>query len=163
MRKKTKTSVKGLKTVKLLEGAPHWLRESKAKGVQRKGLVYEKHVGDYLVAWLGEDRVLRGPWFEYEDASGKAWCQPDYIVLATEDEPMLIIEVKLSYRKGAKSKLRDLYEPVAKRVWKPKRGIPVKRIQVCKGLGKGFKEELIERKDVYTKDFRYAIWNVRKT
>lgn len=162
MAKRNRT-IRGLKWVKLLDGAPIWLPKQKVTGVMRKGLVYENRVGDYLKAWLGDDRVLHGPWLEFEDRHGKSWCQPDYVILSTEDDPMVIVEVKLTHKRGAKSKLKNLYAPACKKIWKPVRGKPPKMVQICKNLDKKFNEETIERRDLFVKDFSYAVWNMRKT
>tara|TARA_R110000744_G_scaffold11669_5_gene35382 strand:- start:15408 stop:15935 length:528 start_codon:yes stop_codon:yes gene_type:complete len=153
----------GLKWVSALDTKPPFARdvwEQKMKGKRRAGVVYEKKVADYLEI-MYPNRMRHGQWFHFEDDRGTGWCQTDILILPETDEPLVIIEVKLTHKPGAKHKLKSLYQPIVHKVWPSHRII---RVQVCKNLTKTFDDDKItDLADVFDPDFTldYATWCLR--
>lgn len=153
-------AVHGLKWAETLDTKPPFIHEGKVKGKFRAGLVYEKKVADYLEI-MYPNRIRHGQWFTFEDAKGKGWCQTDVLILPVKDEPLVIVEVKLTHKPGAKHKLKSLYQPIVCSIWPDHKVI---RVQVCKNLTKAFADELIDdMEDVFHPDFKsdYVTWNLR--
>jgi hypothetical protein len=57
-----------------------------------------------------------GPWFQFSDAKGTRWCQPDGIIVRPED--ILIVEFKYQHTPDAWAQLRLLYQPVCELVFR---------------------------------------------
>ncbi len=159
-KQRRRRAVHDLKWASTLDTKPPFIKEDKAKGKRRAGLVYERKVANYLEA-LYPERVRHGQWFTFEDKRGKGWCQTDILVMPEDTEPLVIVEVKLTYKPGAKHKLKSFYQPVVRNVWPVPRII---RVQVCKNLTKTFADDTITDLDeVFDPDFQldYAAWNLR--
>lgn len=126
----------------MVEERPQWIPDnSRLKGTQRDGLVYESRVAKLLRALWGADNVLHNPWVSYEDKYGKGWCQPD-IVVSRESAPLLIIECKLTATHTAFKQLKNFYLPVVSKIYGMRRK-DIKLVQICKNLTPKFKDELI--------------------
>jgi len=122
----------------------------------QKGLNYEREVKDYLTeTFCGEVDIFLGPWIKYVEAPDYRWryAQPDVVMLNEHNPyyPFLVIgEVKLTWKPGAVRKLNNLYEPLCRKVWP---NIPVKKVQICKGIKKNCKvEEWHQLKDILSPD-----------
>lgn len=113
--------------------------------IQKKGLSYEKKVFEHIRRLSGSDSdVLHGRWIYYIDRNGPAYCQPDVLVIPhSPDDPILVIEVKLSYKKEAQRKLRTLYGPLVEHLHP---GRSVIRAQICSNI-KLTDEEILHRMD----------------
>lgn len=89
----------------------------KAKGsnpAAKAGLRYENRVAKQLAQHVTDKHFLRvehNPWFTFSDQFGTANCSPDFL-LFTEDNQVIIVEVKLTWVEVAIHKLNDLYHPV---------------------------------------------------
>lgn len=80
----------------------------------KRGLRYENRVGRELQRHVDRGRFVKlehNPWFTYTDKYGTDHCSPDFL-LWTEEEEVIIVEVKLSWVGMAMPKLLDLYCPV---------------------------------------------------
>jgi hypothetical protein len=76
-----------------------------------QGLRYENRLFKALARW--NMKAEHNPWFMYEARGYQPqFCCPD--ILLYHDLFLVVIEVKLTYRKEAEEKLRDLYVPVVK-------------------------------------------------
>lgn len=105
---------------------PSFIPRAKLKGLPARGIGYERKVGKSLKRIWTHTRS--GIWFEYFDANGKGWCQPDhYVVLARQ---ILLVECKLSEKDLAWDQMRWLYAPILEMHYK----LPVTRVQACKIL-----------------------------
>ena len=117
------------------KGRPPYLpppRKGRRKQSVYAGLVYEKNLSNYLTSLFGEDKVIHGPWIEYEDDQGYGVCQPDIVVLNEGEEASLLVEAKLTYTKrAARLKLKKLYLPLVQLVWPDREWIMV---QACKNI-----------------------------
>jgi hypothetical protein len=93
----------------------------------------------------GEDYdVHHGRWIYYIDSGGPSYCQPDIVCIPCDSSsPILLIEVKLSYKKEARRKLRSLYAPLIQYLH-PDHDIV--RIQVCQNI------RLTDEKDIHRMD-----------
>lgn len=143
-RSTTRRTVRGLRWANRLKARPSTIPEGKPKGRQRQGLIYEERVATLMAALYGEDKVIHGQWFEFEDTRGAGWCQTDVILLPEGERPLTIIECKLTATKGAGPKLMKVYAPVAKKAFGVKE---VCLIQVCKNLKRSFEGVLIDKLD----------------
>lgn len=75
--------------------------------IQRRGVNYEKRVVKDMVGCYHDYFTIHGQWFY----KGTSFCQPD-IILIPPKGCILVIEVKLTHKKGVEKKLRDLYIPL---------------------------------------------------
>ncbi len=75
--------------------------------IQRRGVNYEKRVVRDLVGCYPEYFIIHGQWIY----KGNSFCQPD-IILIPHKGPILVLEVKLTHKRGVEKKMRDLYVPL---------------------------------------------------
>ena len=118
---------------KKLEKSP--FEEKKVRGRKADGLRYEARVAESLREYFdGRYEVVHGPWIAYAATEdGERWesvCQPD--VLLISDDRIIIIEVKLSSRRGPEKKLKELYGPCVQKLY----GKKVSYVQIYKNIGK---------------------------
>jgi hypothetical protein len=109
--------------------------------MRAKGISYEKRVAKALVAAYSPTcEVIVAQWIEYEDRYGRAWRQPDCILVPTDASlPVVVIETKLSWQQDALRKLAEVYAPLIKALW-PDRA--VRTVQVCHNLPLGHEAAL---------------------
>ena len=113
----------------------------------QKGLAYEKEVKDHLKEIFKDTKIFLGPWIKYYDGLRWRYAQPDVVML---NGHLVIGEVKLTWKPGAVRKLTNLYEPLCRKVWPD---VPVKKVQICKGIKKNCKvEEWHQLKDILSPD-----------
>jgi hypothetical protein len=104
---------------KILPYKPKFILNRKVSGAQKKGLSYEKKALAMLERKIQEKpngaelQLLKGPWIEFEDASGRRWCQPDAIILGNLFHAV-IVEIKYKHTPSAWYQLWELYLPVLK-------------------------------------------------
>ena len=82
----------------------------------KRGLAYERKVGRALATLaksIGSNLTAQ-PWFEYKGPFGSGCAVPDFILHIPSKGIDIVIEVKLTYKPSASSKLRELYLPVVK-------------------------------------------------
>lgn len=92
---------------------PPYIKGGTHTRIQRKGILYEKKVARALVEWASsDDLILHGQWIYW----GGAVCQPDLLLIPPRG-PILIIEVKLTHKKNAEKKLREVYGPAVDRIF----------------------------------------------
>lgn len=76
--------------------------------MQRKGINYEKKVAAAVSRLLSlDDFMIHGQWIYVNDT----FCQPDLVVVQGRG-PRLVLEVKLTRKRGAERKLREIYGPL---------------------------------------------------
>lgn len=93
------------------------------------GLRFERKVG-LAIKELRLGPTLQGQWFEFTDANGHGYCQPDVIVELPDMD--VIFECKLTDVEEAQSQLEGLYVPVVSRAFRrPARGVIVARYLTC--------------------------------
>lgn len=109
---------------------PTFLRDNKPTRIQRKGLLYEKKVARALVEWAApDDLILWGQWIYWD----RAVCQPDLILIPPRG-PVVVVEVKLTYKRPVEKKLREVYGPAVDRIFA---GRGVSYAQIYKNLDGG--------------------------
>lgn len=89
--------------------------QRRKKGAKGAGLGYERKVAKAL------PQAIFNPWFEYMDANGKGFAQPDFL-LPLKGGLLAILECKLTATPVGKEQLALLYMPLAQFLW-PKRQI----------------------------------------
>lgn len=104
--------------------------------VQKTGLRYEKRAQTYvnsLCDLAGKYRCLCNPWIMYScrgDPDGSVnFCQPDIVLVDSNDSRVVICEVKLSHTADSWKQLRQLYEPVLRHIY-PRATISL--VEICK-------------------------------
>lgn len=114
--------VKGLQWARVGggDGPNHPIR--RARGAKAMGLRYERGLAKAL------PEARHGVWFEFFDASGHGWCQPDFL-LASE-MGLVILESKYTWVAEGHTQIDWLYRPVVEMAL----GIPALGIVVCKNL-----------------------------
>jgi len=81
-------------------------QQRKRKGAKAAGLRYERALAAALPF------ALHGAWFEFHDASGRGYCQPDFIARFAFTSRVVVLEAKMSDLEAARWQLRGLYEPI---------------------------------------------------
>lgn len=114
----------------------------------KSGLAFEKKVARELVSrFKNVADVKHGAWIGYLAARRTASCaQPDVVVVPYDTSlPVLVIEVKLTFKKGALVKLHEIYGPLVQALF-PLREIRL--IQVCKNITLDYGGELTDLDDI---------------
>ncbi len=82
---------------------------------QKLGLAYQKKVAKAIRLLPEIQHVEETPWFGFSDSTGGGLASPDLLVYTNYDA-VLCIEVKLSWTPDAVSQLYDFYLPILTRV-----------------------------------------------
>jgi hypothetical protein len=109
----------GVGTARFLPGQPPFLKRGRSVGRYAAGIRYELGVGEILELWaLGRSEIqLRlGQWIEFQDRSGKRWCQVDALWIDNSSRRCLVCEIKYQHTPDAWWQLKHLYVPVLQRV-----------------------------------------------
>lgn len=85
-------------------------RRARLRGARAAGIRYEKAVAKAIPG------AKRGPWFEFFDANGHGYCQPDIVV--DGHGRVLVVECKLTDIELAQAQLDYLYLPVLREVYR---------------------------------------------
>lgn len=99
----------------MLREQPAFIKRGKSRGRFAVGIRYEREVKEFLSLYaLGrpEIRFLDGPWIEFQDDSGRRWCQPDGVLANAGEKIVTIAEVKYQHTSDAWWQLKQLYLPV---------------------------------------------------
>jgi hypothetical protein len=96
------------------------------RGSKGRGLAYERAVGAALPRAATPWEF--NPWFEFLDANGKGFAQPDYILLGPRE--VFLLECKLTDTPEAYEQINFLYRPILEHVF----ALPVRGVVVCKNL-----------------------------
>lgn len=103
-------------------------KRKRVRGKKAAGLRYEKKLGEEL-ARRGID-FGKGLWIEFEDANGKGFAQPDFVVYGS-GKKWRILEAKLSQTNVAFEQLFSLYLPLLAHLHPDIEFTP---LQVCRNL-----------------------------
>jgi hypothetical protein len=106
-----------VRRAKILPGQPAFITRRRARGAKARGVAYERKAQRYLAECaIGKPRAeyISGPWIEFEDASGRRWCQPDGLFLDHEHSVCIIAEIKYRHCAEAWWQLWRLYLPVVR-------------------------------------------------
>ena len=99
---------------------PQFLRGTKPKGSRAEGVRYEAKVQEFLRSKFPPESLISSPWFVFKSGSHAArdrFCQPDALLIDSEAKHVTIIEIKLQHTAFAWWQVRQLYEPVLRRVY----------------------------------------------
>ena len=117
--------VKGLQWACQLAGRPKIIPLGRPRGVKALGLRYERALARAV------PMAKHGLWFEFLDANGPGFCQPDLVIEG--QEAVLVLEVKLSWVPDGHTQIEELYRPVLAACCKK----PVYGVQVTRNLRPG--------------------------
>lgn len=111
-------------------GEPEFTKGSKPRGSRADGVRYEAKAQEYLRKTLapateGSDssqslELLSSPWLVYKSGNREArdrFCQPDALLINSERKHITIVEIKLQHTAAAWWQVRQLYEPVLRRIY----------------------------------------------
>ena len=148
---KRRLVISKLRWAKALDERPVFIPSPRLTGVKRAGVLYENRVANYMKAIYGDENVLHGQWYQYEDRRGVGYCQSDILILPHGDvKDLIILECKLKSRRVAEVQLRYLYKPIVEHLY-PNTNIIM--VQVCKFLNPKTKGVIIdELDDIYKQD-----------
>ena len=130
-------SVRGLKKASLIEAPSFTNSFSYQNSAMLQGLRFEHKIKDFLSdRYSDKAELLKGQWFQFEDIRGRGFAQPDIILFPQEfvtNDPLIIVEVKLTWRPGVERKLRRFYGPLCQQIWP---NLKQRHVQICRGLKK---------------------------
>lgn len=115
--------IEGLVWARMAPESPWGPKAPRARGAKRLGLVYERAIAKALPTGF-----VHGQWFEFRDANGSGYCQPDFYAIGRT--AVAVLEAKHTFTPEAFAQLEGLYGPILAQVF----GKPVIGIQVCKNL-----------------------------
>lgn len=95
---------------------------------RKQGVKYEAKAQDYIancVAKVGEPsphlKLIQSPWLvfrsEHDRPDYERYCQPDAIIIDEWQRKLTIVEVKLQHCIDAHFQIRQLYEPVLRKMY----------------------------------------------
>jgi hypothetical protein len=128
-----------------LGSRPNCIPKARLSGVKLRGLTYEKRVGAHLRSIF--PKVYSGQWFQYVDATGGGYCQPDHFIVLKNG--ILCIECKLTETPVGFAQIRQLYRPILEKHY----GLPVVGVQAARHIRShkfitDIKEALTSSRDV---------------
>lgn len=104
-------------------GEPEFTKGAKPRGARADGVRYERKAQEYLAKHVPEGsqlELLSSPWLVFKSGSREArdrFCQPDALLINSEAKHITIVEIKLQHTAFAWWQVRQLYEPVLRRVY----------------------------------------------
>lgn len=116
---------------------PSFIPTSRPRGSKAAGLRYERNLAQFL-----QPGVIHGQWFEYEDATGIHYCQPD-ILYPISRWLISIIEVKYTLVEGAFDQLVR-YLPVVEAAYNMRAALVVAFKNFGPSIGGGPFTDLLE-------------------
>lgn len=117
-------------TAKYADYAPTF-PEQKRTTAQQAGLNYEAAVLRRLKSL--HTRVEDHPWLYYKSPRASGVCQPDALVWLDEKH-LLVVEVKLTWVRGARDKLLKFYGPILSVIYPD---VEISYLQVYKNAKRG--------------------------
>jgi len=118
---------------------PEWIGKLPTKGAKGRGIAYEKKVKKLLLEEFEDSfDVLLGPWVRHGSISH--WEYRQFDALLVGKRRVFLIEIKLSHKADALTKLLEVYLPLAKKLYSRRKVIPV---QICKSLPRQFPDNVI--------------------
>ena len=106
--------------------APGFAKPGRSRGAKAKGRAYEKAVGRFALP-----KAVAGQWWEAEDATGKFFCQTDF-VLRWRDV-LVVVEAKYTWTMDGHRQAQELYAPIVELAMKRR----TVGLVVCKRLVPG--------------------------
>lgn len=104
----------GVRSARFLSGQPQFITRGKSRGRFAVGIRYEREAQEWLSLRALELKLEHrpGPWLQFEDKSGKRWCQPDALLVDPATRECCICEIKYQHTSDAWWQLNYLYLPV---------------------------------------------------
>lgn len=109
---------------------PAHIPKSRPKGSKAAGLRFEKALAAAI------PRADHGQWFEFRDLNGPGHCQMDLVIEG--QKRIVIIECKLTEVEQGVEQLRELYFPIAEKVWPDKKPLGIvaaRHLSKCPDVG----------------------------
>jgi len=109
---KPKRIIVGKCTAQRLAMRPKCIPVGRPRGIKAAGIRYEKTLLKALLLRFPKSGLDISPWYEYWDANGRGYCQPDLVVYDVQHDRYVIVEIKLTNYVQADNTLNGLYVPV---------------------------------------------------
>lgn len=106
----------------MLDAKPASIPNSRPRGAKGQGLKYERDFAKALPS------AMHGQWFEFWDANGRGWCQPDFLLRV--GETIVVLECKYTWTPLGRGQIGQLYKPVVEAAF----GARAVGVVVCKHL-----------------------------
>ena len=106
------------------------------KGARGRGYSWERKVKKWLEKTY--ENVIYDRWISFEDANGKGFAQPDFVL--EHKEHIIVVETKLTETENGYRQLNHLYAPLLGVIYSPKE---VFGIQLCARYGGGMDAEMM--------------------
>lgn len=118
---------------------PAWIGKAPTTGAKGRGLAYERKVKKLLLEQFEDSfDVLLGPWMRWGNLSH--WEYRQFDALLVGGRRVYVVEIKLSHKEVALTKLIETYLPLAKKLYPKRKIIPV---QICKSIPCNFPDRVI--------------------
>lgn len=149
-------SVKGLVFARWCDKPRFASAIRKTRGSRKRGLQYERRVTDELTELYADvAEVHCNRWLEFQDDRGPGLASPDCVIVPTDPaKPIVIVEVKLSWKAGVQSKLALIYGRLIKEIYPE---FEQRHVQICRSLRRSCTDEpchdlddLLDRDDIYS-------------
>ena len=117
---------------------PQWVGKLPTTGAKGRGLTYERKIKKLLLEQF-EDffEVLLGSWVRSGNLS--YWEYRQFDALLVGKKRVYLIEIKLSHKNDALTKLLEVYLPLVQKLYPRRRVIPV---QICKSIPLNFPDPI---------------------
>lgn len=118
---------------------PVWIGKAPTTGAKGRGLAYERKVKKLLLEQFEDSfEVLLGPWARSGNISHWEYRQFDAILVG--NKRVFLIEIKLSHKSEAFSKLHEVYLPLVQKLYSKRK---IVLVQICKSVPRGFPDNVV--------------------
>lgn len=118
---------------------PAWVGKLPTTGAKGRGLAYERKIKKLLLETFEEEfEVLLGVWVRSGNLSHWEYRQFDALLVGSRR--IYVIEIKLSHKVEAFTKLIEIYVPLVRKLYPKRKVVPV---QICKSIPKQFPDKVV--------------------
>ena len=118
---------------------PPWIRKAPTTGAKGRGLAYERKIKKLLLEQFEDSfEVLLGSWTR--SGSISHWDYRQFDALLVGKKRVYLIEIKLSHKSEALTKLLEVYLPLVQKLYRKRKVIPV---QICKSVPRQFPDKVV--------------------
>ena len=118
---------------------PSWVGKLPTTGAKGRGLTYERKIKKLLLEQFEDSfEVLLGSWVRSGNLS--YWEYRQFDALLVGKKRVYLIEIKLSHKSEALTKLLEVYLPLVQKLYRKRKVIPV---QICKSVPRQFPDKVV--------------------
>lgn len=112
--------------------------KKRLEGVREKGMAFERAIHRYTSRLFPQGKHFYDYWLQFSSDQGQGWAQPDKWIVFPDS--VLLLECKLSQRKGAVAQLNKLYLPLLTKLYP---SLPILRVHAFKNRARGIQCEVL--------------------